>query len=254
MKNKSRFFIVCAYLGTNYVGWQRQPNGISIQEEIEKGLSVLYQEEIKIHGSSRTDAGVHAKKQVAHVDLPFSSFSSNDIIHRLNNLLPPDISLHQLVAVEDDVHARFAAIGRRYTYRLHAHKDPFEKHHAYYFRPDLNVELMNEAAKLLLTNRNFQCFSKVKTTVNNFLCEVSLAEWKNSEHHVTFTITANRFLRGMVRAIVGTLLEIGQGKMAIEQFQEILTSQNRAFAGRNVPPIGLTLEEVIYPWEDIKKN
>ncbi len=252
MKNKSRFFMVCAYLGTNYVGWQRQPNGVSVQEEIEKALSVLYQEEVKIHGSSRTDAGVHAKKQVAHVDLPATSLSSNDIIYRLNNLLPSDISVNQLVTVGDDVHARFAAIGRRYTYRLHARKDPFETHNSYYFRPELNVELMNEAAKLLLTNRNFQCFSKVKTTVNNFLCEVTLAEWKNSEHHLYFTITANRFLRGMVRAIVGTLLEVGQEKMTIEQFQEILVSQNRGFAGRNVPPIGLTLEEVIYPWEDIK--
>lgn len=246
MKNKCRFLIESAYLGSNYVGWQRQPNGISIQEEIEKAFSIIYQEDIQIHGSSRTDAGVHAKRQFAHADLPDSKFTADDIAFRLNNLLPPDISVNRLVQIPDDFHSRFEAIGRRYIYRINTKKDPFNAHHSYYFRFDLDIDVMNEAANLLLIHNNFQCFSKVKTEVNNFLCDVSQAKWEIESHIIFFTISANRFLRGMVRAIVGTLLDVGMHKISIEQFKIILASNDRSQAGRNVPAIGLTLDEVIY--------
>lgn len=242
-----RYFIDCAYLGKNYVGWQRQLNGKSVQEEIEKAFSIIFQEEIKIHGSSRTDAGVHAKHQFAHIDLAFELTSVDETVYKLNNLLPHDISINNLLRVQSEMHSRFEATGRKYIYRIHTEKNPFVSETSYYFRQSLNVNLMNEACKILLKSADFESFSKVKTEVNNFKCNVEIAEWTEDERNYSFTIQANRFLRGMVRAIVGTMIEVGSGKITLEQFAEIIVSKNRGKAGRNVPAHGLTLEQVIYP-------
>jgi tRNA pseudouridine38-40 synthase len=176
-KNMSRYFIDCAYLGSKYVGWQRQLNGISVQEEIERALLVVFQEEIKIHGSSRTDAGVHALHQFAHVDLPDKFSSLEEITYKLNNLLPKDISINELTQIPEEIHARFEAIGRKYVYRIHTFKDPFNAEISYYFRQSLNVERMNTACKVLLKSTDFESFSKVKTAVNNFICKIEIAEW-----------------------------------------------------------------------------
>jgi tRNA pseudouridine38-40 synthase len=253
MKNMSRYFIDCTYLGSKYVGWQRQLNGISVQEEIERALLVVFQEEVKIHGSSRTDAGVHALHQFAHVDLPGKFSSLEDLTYKLNNLLPKDISINELTQVPKEVHARFEAIGRKYVYRIHTFKSPFNAETSYYFRQSLNVELMNAACEILLKSTDFESFSKVKTAVNNFICKIELAEWTTNGNNYSFTIQANRFLRGMVRAIVGTMIEVGSGKMTLEQFEEIINQKDRSKAGRNVPAHGLTLERVIYP-TNLTKN
>lgn len=242
-----RYFIDCAYSGTNYVGWQRQQNGISVQEEIEKAFSIIFQEEIKIHGSSRTDSGVHARHQFAHVDLAIELLSIEEIVYKLNNLLPHDISINNLLIVQPEIHSRFEATGRKYIYRIHSDKNPFISETSYYFRQKLNVELMNDACEILLKSTDFESFSKVKTEVNNFNCNVEIAQWSETDGNYSFTIQSNRFLRGMVRAIVGTMIEVGSGKISLEHFIEIIASKNRGKAGRNVPAHGLTLEQVIYP-------
>lgn len=249
----SRYFIDCAYLGSKYVGWQRQLNGISVQEEIERVLSMVFQHEIKIHGSSRTDAGVHALHQFAHVDLPDKFSSLEELTYKLNNLLPKDISINELTQIPKEIHSRFEAIGRKYVYRIHTFKNPFNAETSYYFRQSLNVDLMNDACKVLLKSTDFESFSKVKTAVNNFICKIEIAEWTTDGNNYSFTIQANRFLRGMVRAVVGTMIEVGSGKMTLEQFEEVINSKDRSQAGRNVPSHGLTLEQVIYP-TDLSKS
>lgn len=243
-----RYFFEIAYNGTNYHGWQRQKNAISVQEVVEKSLSMIVREEVVISGSGRTDTGVHCEQQYFHADIE-NSFHLNGLKHQLNSYLPPDISIRSIRRVTDDAHARFTAISRSYEYRITTEKSPFLQNLSYFHPKSLNIQTMNEAATLLLGKQDFEAFSKVKTDVNNFLCEITAAEWVKEKDVYIFKITANRFLRGMVRAIVGTLLNAGKGKMRPEKFQSIVAGKDRKEAGSSAPACGLFLTEVAYPQE-----
>jgi len=217
-----RYFLEVRYLGTHYFGWQIQPRQISIQEHLENGLSRVLSSDIKIHGSSRTDTGVHARQQFAHFDIDELLISLQDLKWKLNSYLPRDIAVMDIIHSKEESHSRFDAASRKYIYRINLQKEPFMLNNSFYFRKELNVSLMNEAAVLLLINTDFECFSKVRTEVNNFKCHIQEAEWKQFGHNLEFHIKANRFLRGMVRAIVGTLLDVGQSKISVGDFQKII--------------------------------
>ena len=242
-----RYFIECSYRGTNYSGWQIQENANTVQAEIEKALSTLLKISTSIMGSSRTDTGVHAMHQVAHFDLENEIVNLENLAYRLNKILPFDISIKIIYPVKEDYHCRFEATSRRYEYHISPHKNPFQKGLFYEFNHDLNIKLMNEACQKLFQYLDFECFSKIKTDVNTFNCTIIEARWEKRENDMlVFHIKANRFLRGMVRAIVGTLLEVGLGKLSTEDFEQIILSKNRKKAGRAVPAEGLFLMEVNY--------
>ena len=240
-----RYFIEISYKGTHYHGWQIQPDAISIQEVLTKAVSTILQEEIEIVGAGRTDAGVHASQMFAHFDS--DTALDNSYIYKFNAILPNDIVIHDCFEVSKDLHARFDAIERSYEYRMFLGRNPFllETTHQLH-QQVLDVEQMNEAAKTLLNYSDFECFSKVKTDVKTFLCDVSRAEWILDGEYLTFHISANRFLRNMVRAVVGTLLEVGLGKMSIEEFKGVIESKKRSNAGVSVPAKGLFLTKVKY--------
>ncbi len=242
-----RYFIKISYKGTAYNGWQIQPNGVTVQEKIQKVLSTALRQEIELVGSGRTDTGVHASLQVAHFDT--ETILTNHNLRQWNGMLPKDISINDIKEVRPTAHARFDAVLRSYEYRISLKKTPFLTDLAYFYLGKTNIDLMNLAAKQLLEHKDFECFSKVKTQKDNFLCDISVAEWIEVDNLLIFKISANRFLRGMVRAIVGTLLEVGTGKRNIDEFEEILTSKNRQKAGFSVPPEGLFLVDVKYNFE-----
>ena len=241
-----RYFFEIAYNGKNYAGWQSQVTGIGVQSVVEEVLSKIFRNEVKIFGSGRTDTGVHCEQQFFHVDLE-KDFDSKMLIQRLNSFLPGDIAIHSIREVKPDISARHDAIERTYEYRITRKKDPLLIGLAWHYFKNIDVEGMNEAAAFLLGEHDYECFSKVKTEVNHFLCEINKAEWKKDGDLLVFTITANRFLRGMVRAIVGTLLNVGIGKTSMKEFQLIIQSRDRKKAGANVPPYGLYLTKVKYP-------
>lgn len=241
-----RYFIEISYLGTHFHGWQLQKDGApTIQGEVEKALSTILNTPVFIQGSSRTDTGVHARQQFAHFDV--ITALNAPVIDRLNRFLPKDISVLNLYPVKEDTHARFDATARKYIYRIIHRKDPFKKEFSalYTRRPD--VDLMNRAAEILFRHTDFQCFSKVKTNVLTFNCSISEAAWRDTGGTLEFHITANRFLRGMVRAVVGTLLDVGYGKTSPEAFEKIILSRDRTKAGSASKAEGLTLERVFYP-------
>jgi tRNA pseudouridine38-40 synthase len=242
-----RYFIDCSYRGTKYCGWQIQENANTVQVEIEKALSILLKFPISIMGSSRTDTGVHAVQQVAHFDIENDILNLENLAYRLNKILPFDISIKRIYPVNDDYHCRFEATSRKYEYRISSLKNPFLRGLYYEFNQDLNIELMNESCQKLFQHLDFESFSKIKTDVNTFNCTIMEAAWENRENDMlVFHIKANRFLRGMVRAIVGTLLEVGAGKLSVDDFEQIILSKNRKKAGRAVPAEGLFLMEVNY--------
>lgn len=241
-----RYFFEIAYLGKNYAGWQSQANATGVQTIVEEALTKLLRTPVKITGSGRTDTGVHCAQQFFHTDID-KSFNKNDFQHRLNSLLPRDIAIRSIRSVKPDASARYAATERTYEYHITLEKNPLLVGLAlHYFKP-LNIQTMNKAAALMVGDHDFECFSKVKTDVNHFLCTVKKANWKKKNNQLVFTITANRFLRGMVRAIVGTLLDVGTGKLTVNDFQQILNSKDRKKAGANVDPHGLFLVKVKYP-------
>lgn len=242
-----RYFLECAYLGKNYVGWQRQLNGLSVQEMLEKALSIILQSEVLIHGSSRTDTGVHAASQFAHFDVTAGIADIPKLIFQLNSFLPFDISVNNIYLKDTDAHARFDAVGRSYIYRINVVKNPFTTETSNYLRQSLNLERLNRSCVILREHTDFQCFSKVKTAVKNFNCTVQTAEWTKTNDGYEFHISANRFLRGMVRAIVGTMIDVGTGKLSLTDFDKIIESKDRGNAGINVVAHGLTLERVLYP-------
>lgn len=244
-----RYFIQLAYKGTDFHGWQMQNNGNSVQAELEKALSAVLRQPIRVMGSGRTDAGVHAEQQFAHFEVDEPLIVSDKYIHALNCTLPFGIAIQTIFPVRDTDHARFTARSRYYQYRISRQKNPFLTDLSYVFRQDLAVDRMNEAAALLLTHTNFKSFSKVKTSVAHFHCAVSRAEWCWQGDSLVFHIKADRFLWGMVRTIVGTLLQVGQGRMTVEQFEQIIRAQDRNAAGRAAPANGLFLVEVGYPEE-----
>lgn len=241
-----RYFIEIAYSGKSYFGWQRQPNQISVQQVLEESLSTLLRREIVLVGSGRTDTGVHAKQLFAHFDSDKIENREN-LVFRLNSFLPKDISVKSIFEVKADAHARFDALKREYEYRIVIGKDPFSQDFAYQIHNRPNVGAMNEAASLLMEYKDFQCFSRSKTDVKTFNCTVVKAKWKENSNELVFTIIADRFLRNMVRAIVGTLLDVGFGKITLKGFEEILKSKNRERAGASAPPQGLYLTGVVYP-------
>ncbi|MEP0984529.1 tRNA pseudouridine(38-40) synthase TruA [Ekhidna sp.] len=240
-----RYFMDITYRGTHFNGWQIQPNGVTVQEEIEKALSTILKSKISILGSGRTDTGVHARQQIAHFDA--EETDPRKLVFKLNSFLNQDIAINTIRPVKDDVSARFEATSRKYHYHLHQAKDPFRVGTSYYFNPLLNVDLINEGCEIIKNWKNFECFSKVHTEVNNFNCDIFQAKWVREGSNHLFEISANRFLRGMVRAIVGTLIDIGLAKTSIAELKLILESNDRSRAGRAVPAEGLFLQEVIYP-------
>lgn len=240
-----RYFLELAYFGKAYHGWQRQPNALSVQEVVEKSLETLLQRNCEIVGAGRTDSGVHARQIFAHFD---TEDELNEVfLDRLNSLLPTDIAARSLKKVRSEAHARFDAVARAYQYQIVQHKDVFERETAFYVRKKLDVEKMNEAAKTLLQYRDFKCFSRSRTDVRTFNCEIMEAFFECTSTMLIFHISADRFLRNMVRAVVGTLIEIGNGKREVEEIHEIITSGDRSRAGASAPAHGLFLTAVEYP-------
>ncbi|MXN90259.1 tRNA pseudouridine(38-40) synthase TruA [Flavobacterium sp. Sd200] len=242
-----RYFIEFAYNGKNYCGWQYQPHSPSVQETLNKALSILLRTPIDVVGAGRTDTGVHAKQMYAHFDLE-AQFDSQLIVQKLNSFLPKDIVVYRFIPLHDDAHARFDATSRTYEYHLHTFKDAFENEGSWYNIHPLDVAKMNEAASILLEYADFKCFSKTHTDVRTFNCKISHAQWQQNGTHLVFTITADRFLRNMVRAIVGTLYNVGLGKISPEDMRTIIESRDRGHAGASVPAHGLYLTKVIYPY------
>jgi tRNA pseudouridine38-40 synthase len=242
-----RYFIQLAYNGTHYHGWQYQPNASSVQETLNKAFSVVLNTEINLMGAGRTDTGVHAKEMYAHFDLDMP-FDIPNLVHKLNSYLPKDIVIYAVFPVSDEAHTRFDATKRTYEYHINTFKNPFSQEQSWYFHQPLDVKLMNEAAQLLLNHTDFQCFSKVNTDVNTFDCTIFEAYWKQEKNSLIFTISANRFLRNMVRAIVGTLVNIGLHKITLADFEAIIESKNRDKAGFSVPAHGLYLTKIEYDY------
>ena len=256
-----RFFITFTYNGTNYCGWQRQPNGTAVQEELEKALTTILRTPIEVVGAGRTDAGVHALNMVAHFDVADDIIAKmnksvdcrpltidyNRLINNLNSLLPYDIAVKKIETVTDEAHARFDALSRKYEYHIITHKSPFLKEQACRLHFPLNIELMNEAAKVLFEYEDFTSFSKLHTDVKTNNCTIMEAYWTERGEELVFTIKANRFLRNMVRAIVGTLMEVGRERMTIDGFRQVIEAKNRCSAGHSVPACGLYFIEAEYP-------
>ena len=242
-----RYFIELSYRGTHYHGWQVQPNAHSVQGEIERGLRlILRQPDLSIMGSGRTDTGVHAREQFAHFDVP-EALDTTWLTQRLNAFLPKDIAIHRIFPVSSQMHARYSATQRSYEYHLVRKKSPFAIGLAYYYWHPLNIEAMQAAAATLTGYEDFQAFSKVKTQVKNFRCRIDTAYWETQADRWVFHVSANRFLRGMVRALVGTLLEVGKGTHDLESWDAIIRSKDRRRAGAAAPPEGLFLNRVRYP-------
>ncbi|MFL0352127.1 tRNA pseudouridine(38-40) synthase TruA [Xanthomarina sp. GH4-25] len=247
-----RYFLELTYNGKDYHGWQNQPNAISVQEVIEQSMSTLLNDTIAIVGAGRTDAGVHAKQMFAHFDTEVH-FKAQDLIYKLNSFLPKDIAILDVFKVNSDAHARFHALSRGYLYRISLNKDVFNNDESYYLKQVLDLNKMKQATNILFEYKDFQCFSKSQTDVNTYHCNIMQAEWHLVDNELQFTIKADRFLRNMVRAIVGTLINIGLGKLEVEDMHTIIKSKNRSKAGFSVPAHGLYLIEVAYP-ETIKTH
>ena len=247
-----RYFIEFSYLGSNYHGWQIQPNAITIQEVLENSMSKILNYKINLIGCGRTDSGVHSKQMFAHFDL--ESSINNNFLHKINSFLPKDIAINRFFAVNIDSHARFDAKSRTYEYYMSNIKNPFELGKTYYYKNDLDIIKMNESAKVLLNYTDFKCFSKSKTDVKTFNCKIFEANWVLLDNSMVFKITANRFLRNMVRAIVGTLIEVGLGRISIKEFESIIIKRDRTLAGFSVPAHGLYLKKIKYDWKEILLN
>lgn len=244
-----RYFIYLSYDGTNYHGWQIQPNGISVQEVLMKALSTFLRKPIEVVGAGRTDAGVHARLMVAHFDFD-AELDCATVVDKLNRLLPPDVAVHRVRRVKSDAHARFDATYRTYKYYITTCKDPFSRAFSWRIFQTLNFEKMNEAAQTLFDYIDFTSFSKLHTDVKTNNCKMMYARWEQiGEHNWVFTIQADRFLRNMVRAVVGTLVEVGKGKLTVEGFRKVIEEKNRCSAGTSVPGNALFLVDVGYPEE-----
>lgn len=243
-----RYFIHLAYNGTRFHGWQIQPNATSVQENLNKAFSVLLQTEINLMGAGRTDTGVHAREMYAHFDSD-NSFDIPTLVHKLNSFLPKDIVIYDIIPVHDDAHSRFDATKRTYEYHIHQFKNPFIDELSWYFHQPLDIDLMNQASQLLFNYTDFECFSKVNTDVNTFDCTIFEAYWKRGKNdQLVFTISANRFLRNMVRSIVGTLINVGLHKITLDDFTKIIESKSREKAGFSVPAHGLYLTKIEYDY------
>ena len=246
-----RYFVTFSYAGGRYHGWQIQPNGNSVQAELQRALSTLLRQEITVTGAGRTDAGVHARMMVAHFELPsdskFDGTWCGQLAYKLNRLLPWDIAVQKVEAVSDDLHARFSAKSRMYRYYIHTAKDPFLRPYSCELHYPLDFDKMNKAARLLLDYEDFGAFCKSGADVKTTLCDVTHVEWvQTSATSWYFEIRANRFLRNMVRAVVGTLIEVGRGRMSIEDYKKVIEGKQRSDAGESMPAQALFLEDIVY--------
>lgn len=241
-----RYFIHLAYDGTRYHGWQIQPNGISVEGEIELRLSTLLRQPIDIVGAGRTDAGVHARHMVAHFDFE-DGCDTKQLCYRLNRMMPPDICIYKIEKVADDLHARFSATSRTYHYYISTKRNPFNRQYTWLCHYDLDFELMNQAAEILLEYKDFASFCKSHTDVKTTLCNIIEAKWiKDDEGCFYFRIKANRFLRNMVRAVVGTLVEVGRHRLSLDDFRNVIEGKKRTMAGESMPANALFLEKIEY--------
>ena len=241
-----RYFIHFAYDGTNYHGWQIQPDANSVQEELQKALSVLLRHDVEIVGAGRTDAGVHARQMVAHFEWD-GQLDCQQTAYRLGRMLPRDIAIYRMEPVADDMHARFSAVRRTYHYYLHTERDPFCRQYSCELHYDLDFERMNEAGRILCTYEDFGAFCKSHSDVKTTLCKVSEAHWIQVDStHWYFRISANRFLRNMVRAVVGTMIDVGRGRITLDDFRKIVEGKQRTQAGESMPAHALFLEEIEY--------
>ena len=244
-----RYFIYLAYDGTNYHGWQIQPNGASVQETLMKALATFLRKDIEVVGAGRTDAGVHAKLMIAHFDFD-AELDGKTVTDKLNRLLPHDIAVYDVKKVKPDAHARFDATYRTYKYYVTTRKDPFTRQYAWRLFNELDFAKMNEAARILFEYIDFTSFSKLHTDVKTNNCRIAQAKWRRlDENHWVFEIEADRFLRNMVRAIVGTLLMVGRGKMTLDGFRRVIEQKERCAAGDSAAAEALFLAEVKYPKE-----
>lgn len=249
-----RYFIYLSYNGENYCGWQVQPNGVSVQESIETALATLLRIPVPIVGAGRTDAGVHARQMIAHFDCDKEDLNLSLLTDKLNSILAKDIAIQKIVEVQADAHARFDATSRLYRYYITTVKDPFAYRTKYKVFGNLDVDVMNACAKVLFEYEDFTSFSKLHTDVKTNNCTIMRAEWEQQGENYIFTIQANRFLRNMVRSIVGTLLEAGRGKLDIGGVRKVIEARDRRAAGMSVPGHALFLEEVEYDLQKILKT
>ena len=241
-----RYFITFSYDGTAYHGWQIQPHSVTVQEELQKALSTLMRKPMEVVGAGRTDTGVHARKMIAHFDHD-EVLDCSQLVYKLNKLLPRDIAVQHVEPVADDMHARFSAKSRTYHYYVHLDKNPFLRSYSWQVYGNPDFELMNRAARVLMEYKDFTSFSKVNTDTKTNDCTITEARWDRvGEDQWRFTVTANRFLRNMVRAIVGTLMEVGRRRMTIEQLRSVIEAKDRCRAGDSVPGNALFMVEVLY--------
>jgi len=241
-----RYFLVISYCGTNYHGWQRQPNSSSIQETLEEAISIILKQKTLLVSAGRTDSGVHAINMYAHFDANINGEIESKLVSLLNSFLDHTITIKKIIKVVDNAHARFDAISRTYEYKISFCKDPFKHERYFELRNEINFKKIKTASKSLLHHNDFKSFSKTRTDVKNYLCDISKVDWKIKNDQAVFTITANRFLRNMVRAIVGTLIEVGKNKISVDDFNNIIIQRDRAKAGFSVPACGLYLLNVEY--------
>jgi tRNA pseudouridine38-40 synthase len=247
---KTRYFIFVSYKGTSYHGWQIQPNSVTVQKILDNALSVILCEKINTAGAGRTDTGVHALYFCAHFDSISTELTINrNLEFRLNRYLPEDISVLNIRKVLPDANARYSAISRTYKYYVARRKDPFLNNSSWYLHGEIDLEEMNKACKILLNYSDFTSFSKLHSGAKTNICTIYSADWKEVEKQVIFTIRADRFLRNMVRAIVGTLVEVGFGKLSLPEFENIILAKDRCKAGTSAPAKGLFLVDIEYPSE-----
>ncbi|PVX50989.1 tRNA pseudouridine(38-40) synthase [Balneicella halophila] len=244
----ARYFVELNYKGTDFHGWQVQPNAVTVQETLEKAFSLILREDVKIIGCGRTDTGVHAQQFFAHYDSENLSIPLEKLCYKLNSLLPKSIAIQRIFEVQNKTHARFDATSRTYKYYISKVKTPFDYEKSYFYPFALDLQKMNEASQLLMKYEDFTSFSKLHTDVKTNICQIRDAHWKENDELLIFTITADRFLRNMVRAIVGTLLEVGKNKCTVRDFQDIILAKDRARAGSSAPPEGLFLHKIAYPF------
>lgn len=247
---KTRYFIFLSYMGTSYHGWQLQPNSITVQKILENALSVVLGEEIRTTGAGRTDTGVHARYFCAHFDAsPAELCENKKLLFRLNSFLPEDISVTGLRKVLPDANARYSAISRTYKYYVSRAKDPFSNNSSWFLHGEIDLDAMNQACSILFNHTDFTSFSKLHSGTKTNLCRIYHAGWEEVGNMLVFTIKADRFLRNMVRAIVGTLIDIGFGKLDMDEFEKIIAARDRCRAGTSVPAKGLFLVDIEYPEE-----
>ena len=247
---KTRYFIFISYKGTSYHGWQIQPNSVTVQKILDEALSTVLGERISTIGAGRTDTGVHALIFCAHFESDSSDLAiTKKLIYRLNSYLPKDISVNSIRKVLPDANARFSAISRTYIYYISKNKDPFFESSSWYLHGEININRMNEAGRILFNHSDFTSFSKLHSDTKTNLCKIYEASWREEGNRLVFTIKADRFLRNMVRAIVGTMVEVGTGKLSFNEFEDIILAKDRSRAGKSAPAKGLFLSDIEYPEE-----